>query len=405
MKIFENKEIKRLFILFFCILFFFIIISIFTFNYLNENLVSKTNNIIENIILKIEERYPDINQEDIVEILNTDIKSSLDTNILTRYGINDDISVLSSINQYKSMSVTIIIVLLIISNVVIIVIIYIYLTYRKRKIDNLITYIDNIQNNKYLLDIEDNSEDELNSLKNELYKLTVMLKEKADDSKAQKEDVYRLLSDISHQLKTPLTSIQILLDNLNESKYMDEQTRRKFIIEITKKVESMNWLIIALLKLSKLDANAVEFKNERIDVCNMIKEVIENLSIMAEIRNIEIMFESKDTIYIQADYNWYKEAISNILKNAIEHAKHIVTIKVTENKVYTQIEIKDDGVGINKKDMKHIFDRFYKSQNSDENSIGIGLSLSKSIVEAQNGHIYVDSKDGEYTKFIIRYIK
>ena len=186
---------------------------------------------------------------------------------------------------------------------------------------------------------------------------------------------------------------------------MDEQTRRKFIIEITKKVESMNWLIIALLKLSKLDANAVEFKNERIDVCNMIKEIVENLSIMAEIRNIEIMFESKDTIYIQADYNWYKEAISNILKNAIEHAKHIVTIKVTENKVYTQIEIKDDGVGINKKDMKHIFDRFYKSQNSDENSIGIGLSLSKSIVEAQNGHIYVDSKDGEYTKFIIRYIK
>ena len=404
MKIFENKEIKRLFILFFCILFFFIIISIFTFNYLNENLVSKTNNIIENIILKIEERYPDINQEDIVEILNTDIKSSSDTNILTRYGINDDISVLSSINQYKSMSVTIIIVLLIISNVVIIVIIYIYLTYRKRKIDNLITYIDNIQNNKYLLDIEDNSEDELNSLKNELYKLIVMLKEKADDSKAQKEDVYRLLSDISHQLKTPLTSIQILLDNLNESKNMDEKTRKKFIIEITKKIESMNWLIIALLKLSKLDANAVEFKKEKIDVSNMIENVVENLSIMAEIRDIQVMFDSKD-IYIQADYNWYKEAISNILKNAIEHARHNVTIKASENKVYTQIEIKDDGMGINKKDMKHIFDRFYKSQNSDENSIGIGLSLSKSIIEAQNGHIYVDSKDGEYTKFIIRYIK
>ena len=232
-----------------------------------------------------------------------------------------------------------------------------------------------------------------------------MLKEKADDSKAQKEDVYRLLSDISHQLKTPLTSIQILLDNLNESKNMDEQTRRKFIIEITKKVESMNWLIIALLKLSKLDANAVEFKKEKIDVSNMIENVLENLSIMAEIRDIQVMFDSKDIVYIQADYNWYKEAISNILKNAIEHAKHIVTIKVTENKVYTQIEIKDDGVGINKKDMKHIFDRFYKSQNSDENSIGIGLSLSKSIVEAQNGHIYVDSKEGEYTKFITRYIK
>ena len=403
MKIFENKQIKRLFILFFGVLFFCIIITMLVFNNLNKSMVSKTNSIVENIILKIEEKYPDISQEEIIEVLKNNTNYS-NTNILAKYGINDNISILSSMNQYKNISIIMMVAILIVSNVVIMIIILIYLKERKRKIDNLITYIDNIQSKKYLLDVEDNSEDELNSLKNELYKLTVMLKEKADDSKAQREDMYRLLSDISHQLKTPLTSIQILLDNLNESKNMDEKTRKKFIIEITKKIESMNWLIIALLKLSKLDANAVEFKKEKIDVSNMIENVVENLSIMAEIRDIQVMFDSKD-IYIQADYNWYKEAISNILKNAIEHARHNVTIKASENKVYTQIEIKDDGMGINKKDMKHIFDRFYKSQNSDENSIGIGLSLSKSIIEAQNGHIYVDSKDGEYTKFIIRYIK
>ena len=404
MKIFENKQIKRLFILFFCVLFFCIIIIMLVFNNLNKSMVSKTNSIVENIILKIEEKYPDINQEEIIEVLKNNTNYS-NTNMLAKYGINDDISILSSMNQYKNISIIMVVAILIVSNLVIMIIILIYLKERKRKIDNLITYIDNIQSKKYLLDVEDNSEDELNSLKNELYKLTVMLKEKADDSKAQREDMYRLLSDISHQLKTPLTSIQILLDNLNESKNMDEKTRKKFIIEITKKIESMNWLIIALLKLSKLDANAVEFKKEKIDVSNMIENVVENLSIMAEIRDIQVMFDSKDIVYIQADYNWYKEAISNILKNAIEHARHNVTIKASENKVYTQIEIKDDGMGINKKDMKHIFDRFYKSQNSDENSIGIGLSLSKSIIEAQNGHIYVDSKDGEYTKFIIRYIK
>ena len=404
MKIFENKQIKRLFILFFCVLFVCIIITMLVFNNLNKSMVSKTNSIVENIILKIEEKYPDISQEEIIEVLKNNTNYS-NTNILAKYGINDDISILSSMNQYKNISIIMMVAILIVSNVVIMIIILIYLKERKRKIDNLITYIDNIQSKKYLLDVEDNSEDELNSLKNELYKLTVMLKEKADDSKAQREDMYRLLSDISHQLKTPLTSIQILLDNLNESKNMDEKTRKKFIIEITKKIESMNWLIIALLKLSKLDANAVEFKKEKIDVSNMIENVVENLSIMAEIRDIQVMFDNKDIVYIQADYNWYKEAISNILKNAIEHARHNVTIKASENKVYTQIEIKDDGMGINKKDMKHIFDRFYKSQNSDENSIGIGLSLSKSIIEAQNGHIYVDSKDGEYTKFIIRYIK
>lgn len=404
MKIFENKQIKRLFILFFGVLFFCIIITMLVFNNLNKSMVSKTNSIVENIILKIEEKYPDISQEEIIEVLKNNTNYS-NTNILAKYGINDDISILSSMNQYKNISIIMVVAILIVSNLVIMIIILIYLKERKRKIDNLITYIDNIQSKKYLLDVEDNSEDELNSLKNELYKLTVMLKEKADDSKAQREDMYRLLSDISHQLKTPLTSIQILLDNLNESKNMDEKTRKKFIIEITKKIESMNWLIIALLKLSKLDANAVEFKKEKIDVSNMIENVVENLSIMAEIRDIQVMFDNKDIVYIQADYNWYKEAISNILKNAIEHARHNVTIKASENKVYTQIEIKDDGIGINKKDMKHIFDRFYKSQNSDENSIGIGLSLSKSIIEAQNGHIYVDSKDGEYTKFIIRYIK
>lgn len=404
MKIFENKQIKRLFILFFCVLFVCIIITMLVFNNLNKSMVSKTNSIVENIILKIEEKYPDISQEEIIEVLKNNTNYS-NTNMLAKYGINDDISILSSMNQYKNISIIMVVAILIVSNLVIMIIILIYLKERKRKIDNLITYIDNIQSKKYLLDVEDNSEDELNSLKNELYKLTVMLKEKADDSKAQREDMYRLLSDISHQLKTPLTSIQILLDNLNESKNMDEKTRKKFIIEITKKIESMNWLIIALLKLSKLDANAVEFKKEKIDVSNMIENVVENLSIMAEIRDIQVMFDSKDIVYIQADYNWYKEAISNILKNAIEHARHNVTIKASENKVYTQIEIKDDGMGINKKDMKHIFDRFYKSQNSDENSIGIGLSLSKSIIEAQNGHIYVDSKDGEYTKFIIRYIK
>ena len=404
MKIFENKQIKRLFILFFGVLFFCIIITMLVFNNLNKSMVSKTNSIVENIILKIEEKYPDISQEEIIEVLKNNTNYS-NTNILAKYGINDDISIFSSMNQYKNISIIMVVAILIVSNLVIMIIILIYLKERKRKIDNLITYIDNIQSKKYLLDVEDNSEDELNSLKNELYKLTVMLKEKADDSKAQREDMYRLLSDISHQLKTPLTSIQILLDNLNESKNMDEKTRKKFIIEITKKIESMNWLIIALLKLSKLDANAVEFKKEKIDVSNMIENVVENLSIMAEIRDIQVMFDNKDIVYIQADYNWYKEAISNILKNAIEHARHNVTIKASENKVYTQIEIKDDSIGINKKDMKHIFDRFYKSQNSDENSIGIGLSLSKSIIEAQNGHIYVDSKDGEYTKFIIRYIK
>ena len=136
-----------------------------------------------------------------------------------------------------------------------------------------------------------------------------------------------------------------------------------------------------------------------------ICDIVDELSIMAEVKNIDINVICKDDIYINADYNWNKEAIKNIVKNAIEHAKTSITITVSENKVYVEITVLDDGIGIEKNELGHIFDRFYKSKNSDENSIGIGLCLSKSIIEKQNGYISVESSKNQYTKFIIKYIK
>ncbi len=404
MKILDNKNNKLLLLLSISVVILSIVIFTSIFIYLNNTYTKRLNNIISNVIVTIQEKYPDIKEEEILEILNQDSLSS-NTDILEKYGIVDEISSIYITQKHNSITVYILIFSIVFSNGLILIFISYYLKYRKKKISEFITYIDNISNNNYMLEIDKNTEDELTSLKNELYKLTVMLKERTDDSIKQKEYVYKLVSDISHQLKTPLTSIQILLDNINENKDMDPKIKDKFIFEISRKVESMNWLIISLLKLSKLDAQAVEFKNENINLKEIISDIVDELSIMAEVKNIDINVICKDDIYINADYNWNKEAIKNIVKNAIEHAKTSITITVSENKVYVEITVLDDGIGIEKNELGHIFDRFYKSKNSDENSIGIGLCLSKSIIEKQNGYISVESSKNQYTKFIIKYIK
>ena len=298
-------------------------------------------------------------------------------------------------------------IILIATSVALTVVFYFYLKYRQNEIDKITKYVERVSNKKYILDIDENTEDELSSLKNELYKITVMLKEEADNSEKQKEALTTSISDISHQLKTPLTSILIMLDNLSESDNMDKQTRDKFIAEISRQIENMNWLVISLLKLSRLDAGVVEFESQRINANKLVNEVISNLEIMTELKNVGFEIEANKDCYFIGDYNWNKEAIQNIVKNAIEHTKinTKVKIRIEENSVYTSITVKDEGSGINPKDLKHIFDRFYKSENSSENSFGIGLSLSKSIIEKQNGYIQVETKENEGTKFIIKYIK
>ena len=268
-------------------------------------------------------------------------------------------------------------------------------------------YIQKVSRRDYSINIEESSEDELNSLKNSLYKITVMLKEEAENKKIQNEAILSSVSDISHQLKTPLTSIQILLDNIIESKEMDIETRNKFLLEIVRQIKGMNFLILSLLKLSKLEAGIVEFENNLIDVNKLIKEVVNNLEVLAEVKQIDIIINSPNEVKIKGDYNWNKEAIQNIVKNAIEHSNENkkVIIIVEENNVYVSLKVIDEGQGIKKEELKNIFNRFYKTTNSKENSIGIGLALSKSIIERQSGFITVDSEMGKGTTFTIKYIK
>lgn len=409
MKILNNKEVKKLlFMNIIIIILACIMIGLFNSNQ-NRIYRAKVNATIGLLMDNIKREYPKIDDEELIKLLNDEQIDEKEGNILAKYGITEDEIVIQDLEKQENNMLFYNVIILSTTCLLLLIIFYDYLRYRQKEINELTEYVEKVSNRVYELGIEENSEDELSSLKNELYKITVMLKEQAEISLSQKEALAMSVSDISHQLKTPLTSILILLDNLSQNNHMEKETREKFMAEITRQVEGMNWLVMSLLKLSRLDAGVVDFSNTLIDANELIKDILSNLEIMAEVKNVSFKVEKvrNKKAYFNGDYHWNKEAIQNIIKNAIEHTKENsnIRIEIEENDVYTSISVQDEGEGISEKDLRHIFDRFYKSENSSENSFGIGLSLSKSIIDKQNGYIEVDTKEGEGTKFKIKYIK
>ena len=410
MKLFNNKNLKHL-ILPMLILTIIMCIIFTAQTCIQYKQISITvNQKISNIIGIITKEHPEIDTKEIVEILNSSNTQNYEIGQaeLLKYGI--DIKETNSLIQIeKQMKINLIvnILLIIFFSFLWLVIILFYLKRRDKKIKQITKYINEIKNKKYELNIDENSEDELSNLKNELYKITIMLKEESEISKKDKENLKVSVEDISHQLKTPLTSITIMLDNLKENPNMDDNTKQKFIFEISKQIDWINWLVISMLKLSKLDANVVQFYDEKINLNKFITEIVKNLEIPIEIKNQNIIINGDNEAAFVGDYKWQQEAVTNIIKNCIEHNKEngTINIKYEENNLFTKISIKDEGIGIEKEDLKHIFERFYKGKNSTENSVGIGLSLSKNIIEKNNGTIICKSEIGKGTEFIIKYMK
>ena len=283
----------------------------------------------------------------------------------------------------------------------------IYQRRRSRKLAELSDYMEEIVRGHYDLALADNSEDELSHLKNQLYKITLFLKEESDRAKEKKAALAESVADISHQLKTPLTSASILLDNLNENEQMPLQTRRRFLREVSRQIYSMNWMIVAMLKLSRLDAGMVEFEQKPFAVCQILAEAIEHLEVFAELKGVEICVHGMElNIQRTGDPDWNREAIQNILKNAIEHSKEgeTVTVTLADNAVYTSVSIANPGAPIAKEEIKNIFERYYSAANDGSINIGIGLPLAKAILEKQNAYLSVESQNG-CNIFRIKYLK
>lgn len=366
-----------------------------------------TNEKISEIIEYIIKENPAIDTKNIIQILNSNEYKDGEEE-LKKYGINiEEVNSIIAVQKQMKTNIILNIILIVLFSVLYMAIIFIYLKQRDKKINQITQYINEIKNRKYDLNINENSEDELSNLKNELYKITIMLKEESEISRQDKEKIKMSVEDISHQLKTPLTSIMIMLDNLKDNPNMDEDTKQRFIFEISKQVDWINWLVISILKLSRLEADVVKFSNNKINVKKFIDEIIGNLEIPIEIKNQKISIEGDEDASFIGDYKWQQEAITNIIKNAIEHNKENgkITIKYEENVLFTKITIIDEGQGIAKEDLKHIFERFYKAQNSSDNSVGIGLSLAKNIIEKNNGMINCKSEIGNGTEFIVKYMK
>ena len=380
---------------------FMAIINIYEYKEYTKNF----NKNIASIIDVIQSKYPEISTDEIIGILNSE--KIPQNNSLKKYGIDlEKNTVILENNKINNKFIKIEIILLITTSISLLIVFMLYERKQDKEIDKITKYLEAINDKNYTLKIDENSEEELSILKNELYKVTVMLRENASNTLKDKINLKRALEDISHQLKTPLTSILIILDNLIDNPEMDYQTRVEFLHDLKRETTRIQSLIQSILKLSKFDSNTIQFIKQDIYLKQIIDEAIKNTGSLADLKNIKINVEGNKKIKLNCDLLWQIEAITNILKNCIEHSKENtqIDIKYNNNSVYSYITITDYGEGISKEDLPHIFERFYRGKNSSNESIGIGLSLSKTIIESNNGIVSVES-NSDKTTFIIKYFK
>lgn len=361
------------------------------------------NTKIDMIVAKLKKEHPDVSDNDIMSIINSNERA--DNSILEEYGINlNNESAIKENKENFNKNILINGAFISVSFFIIIFIFLLYNTRKDKELNKITKYIEEINKKNYTLKIDEISEDELSILKNEIYKTTVMLKENAENSLKDKQELKKSLEDISHQLKTPLTSILVILDDLIDDPDMDEKTREDFIRDIKREVTNINFLVQALLKLSKFDANTINFIKEKSLLKDIIDEAVRNVSTLCDLKNITIDSNGQENSSITCDFMWEVEAITNIIKNCVEHSpkNSKVIINYEQNNVYASISIQDFAGGISKSDLPHIFDRFYKGKNAMQDSVGIGLALAKTIIESDNGNISVET-DSIGTKFTIKY--
>ncbi len=380
------------------------LLLVLLFNYLNYlNYGEITNNFVNNVINEIVLKYPDVDSEDVIKIINSDKKYSSD--LLKKYGFSEnDINYLQGgkIVYYKSLIIS-----LSVFGIFFMLLVFILLKKKKNydnNIESITNYLKKINSGIYDLNLLDNVEGNLSILKNEIYTTTVCLKESYDREYKERKAIKDNLANISHQLKTPLTAIILMIDTLLEED-VDPLRQKEFLSDIRLQVENINFLIIAMLKLSKFDANVITLSKDEIMIKDLVFDVLKNVDILREIKNVNIHVKGSSLVKVIGDYKWECEAVTNVLKNAIEYSNDSgdIYINFENNGMYVKLEIMNEGKEIEKTELKNIFKRFYKG-NNNSNNIGIGLSLAKEIIEKDNGSISAYSQDGK-TKFVLKYYK
>ncbi len=276
---------------------------------------------------------------------------------------------------------------------------------RYRSIAQISEEIDLVLHDADHLFIAKLEEGELSVLQSEITKMTQRIREQNKALQKEKQHLADSLADIAHQLRTPLTSANLILSLLENS---PEEKEQKELLRETKELFSqMDWLLTSLLKLSRLDAGVIVFQNSPVEISSLINAACHPFLLSMELHNITLQTNIPDGIFIQGDLGWLSEAVANILKNCMESAGDNGKIEIIceDNLLFTQITIHDNGAGIPKEDLRFMFDRFYRGKNTDATGYGIGLALCKTIILRQNGTVTAQNHPLGGAVFTIRFPK
>lgn len=395
----KKKITVWMFIGFLCITIFCIIFGGYIFLHTEKFFYEKTAQLIA-VSVKVE---PNIEQALVSSLKENNIlEINKGKEILERYGYGGGFSDTSyNRNSFDKMLFGILLLIMLLFFCFGVLLVGLNSKNRKR-INELSEYLYDINEGNYRIKPQ-KKEDEFSILEDELYKTVVMLRENREKERKEKETLTNNLADISHQMKTPLTAMSLMIELLEDS-FIDGD-EALYIERISAQIHRLNHLVSALLVLSKLDAGTLILESKPINVFDLICAAVEPLILMIEKKGQQLSIKNNSDIVFRGDFHWSYEAILNIAKNCSEHTPHggEISIEYEQNPICTQIIIEDNGEGFHKKDIPHLFTRFYKGENSAKDSVGIGLALAQSIVKKQNGEIRAENKKTGGARFTIKF--
>lgn len=369
-----------------------------------RHLRQSQNAAVAQLIANLRAREPEMTESEIMQILNAE-ENTLDADRLLRsYGISEDSWTVKSSQTDSAAVAAVSASVCLLCGAACFGVFALYKRRQRKRLDRLVSYLAAVNSGSYDLDLDSNSENADSRLQNEIYKTTVTLREAAQQSTESREQLKTALSDISHQLKTPLTSIVITTENLLDNPDLPPELRREFLRDIYQASNHISFLVQSLLTLSKFDADSIVLKRKPEPLKEIFSEVTQNIAVLAELRGVSVN-AADNAVTLGCDKKWLCEALTNIVKNCVEHtgAGGIVRLTAAANPLYTAITVSDNGQGIAPEDLPHIFERFYRGKNAADDSVGIGLALAKAIIEKAGGIIRAASEAGKGSEFSIKF--
>jgi signal transduction histidine kinase len=408
---FVNPELKRSTRILLALNIMLLLMTIWILKINNDNLKRGYVSSLGAVVEKIDEKNPGL-EKYVIPLMTKEVSDSeakKGEKILKQYGLEDNLEngLFPYVKDVAYENNCAIVCIFIISTIFYFVLNYIQCGYFYRRIRTLTGAAKQVVDGKYDMWIDEDKEGDFAKLALSFNSMREIIRNNIYELKKEKQFLVDILSDISHQLKTPLSSM-IIYNDILLNKELTKEQKNTFLINNKNQLYKMNWLIKSILRLARIDANAIEFSMENKSLRETVEDSIEALNGKAEEDGISVNLKCNGEVYLLHDSSWIQEALINVIKNGIEHSKKggKINVEISENPIYTRIVIEDNGEGISEDDLPNIFKRFYRAKGSKKSeSVGIGLALSKSIIEANGGMIEAESKVNYGTKFIITFIR